>query len=147
MSFEQYDLKADDIFMSFEFVSEGPKGKIVKWIQYMPMGEEGIFNLAFGDKNFDTGEIDDTIVTDNKDREKVLATVVASVFTFTTYYPHAWVYIEGSTESRTRLYRMAISIYFEEMAPYFRIFGYLDKDWVTFKKEQNYTAFLIKRKS
>lgn len=147
MSLEQYDLKSDEIFMSFEFISEGPKGRIVKLIQFTRFGEDEIYNLAFGDKNIETEDINDAIITDNKDREKVLATVVASIFTFTTWYPHAWVFIEGSTDSRTRLYQIAISIYFEELTTHFHIFGYFDNKWIEFKKNQNYTAFLIKKKS
>jgi hypothetical protein len=58
----------------------------------------------------------------------------------------AWVYLEGSTESRTRLYRMAISIYFGDLNKYFNIFGYFGNEWIAFDKEHNYTAFLIKRK-
>jgi hypothetical protein len=76
----------------------------------------------------------------------VLATVVASIHVFTNYYPLAWVYLEGSTESRTRLYRMAISIYFDDLNKYFNIFGYFKNEWIAFDKEHNYTAFLIKRK-
>jgi hypothetical protein len=146
MSLDQYDLKADDIFMSFEFISKGPKLNIVKLIQYTELSKKGVYNLAFGDKNKKTGKIDDLIVTDNKDRDKVLATVVASVFTFTTYYPSAWIYVEGSTDTRTRLYRMAITIYFEELNKHFYILGYIENEWKEFQKQQNYTAFLINRK-
>ena len=146
MSLDQYDLKADEVFMSFEFMSEGPKGNITKLVQYTELGREGLYNLAFGDKNEITGEIDDRVVTDNKDREKVLATVVASVFGFTTWYPNAWIFVEGSTDTRTRLYQMAISIYFEELNTHFDIYGYDKNGWVEFKKRQNYTAFLINRK-
>ena len=146
MRLKYYDLKADEIFMSFQFTSEGPQGKIVKLIQYTQIGKDDVYNLAFGDKDLETEEINDVVVSDNKDMEKVLATVVASVFTFTTWYPHAWIFIEGSTESRTRLYRMVISLYFEELKTHFSIFGYSNNDWSEFKKQQNYSAFLIKRK-
>jgi hypothetical protein len=146
MSLEQYNLNADEAFMSFEFISKGPKGEIVKLIQYTELGRGNIFNLGFGDKDELTGSINDIVVTDNKDREKVLATVVASIHIFTNYYPLAWIYLEGSTESRTRLYRMAISIYFDDLNKHFNIFGYFENEWIAFDKEHNYTAFLIKRK-
>jgi hypothetical protein len=146
MSLEQYNLNADEAFMSFEFISKGPKGEIVKLIQYTELGRGNIFNLGFGDKDELTGSINDIVVTDNKDREKVLATVVASIHIFTNYYPLAWIYLEGSNESRTRLYRMAISIYFDDLNKHFNIFGYFENEWIAFDQEHNYTAFLIKRK-
>jgi hypothetical protein len=146
MSLDHYNLNADDAFMSFEFISNGPKGEIVKLIQYTELGRGNIFNLGFGDKDDLTGSFNDIVVSDNKDHEKVLATVVASIHIFTNYYPLAWVYLEGSTESRTRLYRMGISIYFDDLNKYFNIFGYFKNEWIAFDKEHNYTAFLIKRK-
>lgn len=48
--------------------------------------ETNLYNLAFGDKNPLTGEIDDKIVTDNGDSEKVLATVVAAVYLSATVF-------------------------------------------------------------
>ncbi len=72
-----------------------------------------INNLAFGDKNHLTGEIDDRIVTDNGDSEKVLATVVAAVYSFCDHFPDVWIYATGSTAARTRLYKMGINKYFD----------------------------------
>lgn len=66
-----------------------------------------MFNLAFGDIDTDGG-IDDYHVTDNGDRNKILATVANAVDEFTRRYPMRWVYFRGSTEERTRLYRMAV---------------------------------------
>ena len=146
MSLDQYNLKADEAFMSFEFISKGPKGEIIKLIQYTELDKGNIYNLGFGDKDELTGDINDTVITDNKDREKVLATVVASVYIFTDNYPHSWIFLEGSTQSRTRLYRMAISIYFDELNQHFNIFGFVENKWMGFKKNYDYTAFLIKRK-
>ena len=34
MKLERYPLEANDDLMSFQFVSEGPKGQIIKWIQF-----------------------------------------------------------------------------------------------------------------
>lgn len=146
MSLDQYNLKADEAFMSFEFISKGPKGEIIKLIQYTRLDRGDIYNLGFGDKDELTGDINDIVITDNKDREKVLATVVASVYIFTANYPHSWIFLEGSTQSRTRLYRMAISVYFDELNKHFNIFGFVENKWVGFEKDYDYIAFLIKRK-
>ena len=39
--------------------------------------------MGFGDKDLATGDINDLVVTDNKDSQKVLATVAFTVYTFT----------------------------------------------------------------
>ncbi len=44
---------------------------------------------------------------------------------YTMAYPERWVYFEGSTAARTRLYRMAISLNFDELSSHLDIFGVL----------------------
>jgi hypothetical protein len=147
MKLEKYQLKAEQDLTIFEFISNGPKGKIPKLIEYTETNLKGFYNLAFGDKDEKTGLINDQIVTNNADTEKVLATVVASVFAFTDKYPDAWVYATGSTKSRTRLYRMGINKYFDEITNLFHIFGELDGNWVAFEKEIEFEGFVVKRKN
>ena len=60
------------------FVSEGPNGKIEKIIQFIETGIPGVYNLAFGNILPD-GSVDDFSKTNNKDRDKILATVAAIV--------------------------------------------------------------------
>jgi len=84
------------ILTTFEFISEGPKGKIAKLIQFMPTNFDNLYNLAFGDKNSATGEIDDTIISNNEDSEKVLATVVASVYAFMDKHPGTRIFAAKS---------------------------------------------------
>lgn len=123
MKLDRYELKADDQFTTFDFLSEGPNGKIEKIIQFSLVYQNNLFNLAFGDRNYLTGEIDDKIVTDNGDIEKILATVVAAVYAFCDKVPHAWRYATGSTAARTRLYRMGINKYYDIVESDFEIFG------------------------
>ena len=104
MILDRYEIEAGTNLTTFEFLSEGTKGQILKIIQFQPMNIDNIYNLAFGDKNLETGSIDDKIVTDNGDTEKVLATVVSAIYAFADYYPDSWIYATGSTVSRTRLY-------------------------------------------
>lgn len=47
---QHYDLDIAPSFMSYEFVSEGPKGRITKLIKYTETEEKGFYNLGFGDK-------------------------------------------------------------------------------------------------
>ena len=117
----KYQLKAEQDLTVFNFISEGPKGRIPKLIEIKETNLKDFYNLAFGDKDLETGEINDKIVTNNDDTEKVLSTVVSAVYAFTENRPNAWVYATGSTKSRTRLYRMGINKYFNEVEKDFEI--------------------------
>lgn len=57
----------------------GRKAEYLNW-QYDPTNLAHVFNLSFGDKNAETGVIDDSAVSNNGDSEQVLATVVATVY-------------------------------------------------------------------
>jgi hypothetical protein len=147
MRLERYHCETDNNLMLFEFVSEGPKGQIIKQIQYSKMTDaKDVYNLAFGDRKNDDNEIDDIVVTDNKDSEKVLATVAVSVLTFTDKYKGVRIFAIGSTKARTRLYQIGIAKHLEELSIYFDIYGYIDDDWMKFQKNMPYEAFFVKRK-
>ena len=146
MKLDRYELKAGRKLTTFEFLSEGRKGKIIKVIQFQQMNLPNLYNLAFGDKNPDTGEVDDMIITDNGDSEKVLATVVAAIYTFANKYPDAWVYATGSTKARTRLYRLGINKYFDIVDTDFDIMGEEMNEWEWYQKGRDYQAFAVHRK-
>ena len=145
MRLEQYQVKAYENMLEFEFISEGPKGRITKLVQYLKI-DENVYNLAFGDKKEGENDIDDKIITDNKDSQKVLATVAATVLAFTEKYSQAWIIASGSTQSRTRLYQIGISTNYEELQQYFNVYGYYKQRWVKFQKNVIYDAFAVKRK-
>ena len=147
MKIPKYPLASSDSLMTFEFVSEGPKGLIHKLVRYQPTNLKDIYNLAFGDKDHTTGNIDDTVISNNGDSEKVLATVVATVYAFTDKYPNVWIYATGSTKSRTRLYRMGITKFLSEVNEDYEILGELNDEWEVFKKDVEYEGFLVRRKN
>jgi hypothetical protein len=149
MRLEKYKLEFNANKTVFEFISEGPKGNILKSVHYTKMKVKGIrniYNLAFGDKNNDTGDIDDNIVSGNQDREKVLATVINTVIIFTEKNPKAQIFITGSTPARTRLYQIAIGKYLEEFSEIFDIKGVTQNQLMLYEKNVNYRAFLIRKK-
>ncbi len=146
MKLPHYELTAEKSLKIYEFTSEGIKGNIPKLIKFSETALKNFYNLAFGDKNLETGDIDDMVISNNGDSEQVLATVVSAVFAFTDANPEAWVYATGSTKSRTRLYRMGISKYIDEISDDLYIFGQLDGEWQEFEKHIDYTAFLVRRK-
>ncbi|MFI5221097.1 MAG: DUF6934 family protein [Bacteroidia bacterium] len=146
MKLPRYQLKAEKSLMVFEFISEGSKGQIPKLVKFSETNLKGLFNLAFGDKDQNTGEINDTVISNNSDSEKVLATVVATLYAFTDKHNDAFVLATGSTKARTRLYRMGITKYFNEIQKDFLVYGLRNDEWENFKKETEYGAFLAKRK-
>lgn len=145
MQLPRYTYKTTTAFLDYEFISEGPKGSIKKIIRFTQIGNV-VFNLGFGDLDEETGEISDTIVTNNNDSRIVLVTVAATVHDFTVNYPNALVIAKGSTHSRTRLYRMGITNYWEEISIDFEVYGLKDGDWELFAERRDYEAFLIHRK-
>ena len=146
MKLDRYELKSDDQLTTFYFLSEGSKGKIEKLVQFSLVNQNNLYNLAFGDRNPLTGYIDDRVVTDNGDSEKILATVVAAVYAFCDKFPQAWIYATGSTLARTRLYRMGINKYYDIVETDFEIFGQAQSEWERYEKGKDYQAFVIQRK-
>jgi len=91
-------------------------------------------------------DINDYAVTDNGDRNKVLATVVSIVEAYTKRFPDRWIFFRGSTAERTRLYRIAVGLHLDELSRLYEIRAYVDGDVVPFVKDLKINAFLIKRK-
>lgn len=147
MRLDKYQLKAGGELLSYEFISEGPKGLIRKRIQFRLVNRQQVFNLAFGDKDAETGEIDDLVISNNGDSEKVLATVISAVYAFCDRHPDAWIYTAGSSRALTRLYKMGITKYYDEVKNDFDIFGQIDEEWEPFRAGRDYVAFLAQRKT
>jgi hypothetical protein len=72
MKIDKYALKAGTDLTVFEFISEGTKGAIRKIILFQPTTEQNLFNLAFGDKDLLTGELNDMAVSNNGIRTRCL---------------------------------------------------------------------------
>ncbi len=146
MELPKYDILADKNLYTFRFISEGKNGKIQKKIVFEEIAE-GIFNLILGDEDPITGEIDVRIVTDNGDTEKILATVIATVYTFTNNNPTACVFATGSTHSRNRLYRRGIAKYLTQALDDFIVLGVLSEEKIEpFNPTTDYIGFLVQRK-
>lgn len=145
MNLPKYKVIPNEIGDTYTFVSEGKKGMIYKIISFQEI-EKGLYNLGFGDMNPITKELDDKVVSNNGDTEKVLSSVVSAIYAFTEKFPEAWIYAEGSTPSRTRLYQMNIVKYFDLVEKDFELQCLLNQEWEDFRPNINYEAFVIKRK-
>lgn len=148
MSLKGYGYKTNEDFLDYEFHSEGPHGKIKKVVRFTPRNANGItyFNLGFGDFNVANKNIDDQAISNNHDREKILATVALTVLEFTEHFPDLWIYAQGSTPSRTRLYQMGIAANWNEIEPLLYVYGFVKGEWQSFRKSVNYEAFMVIRK-
>ena len=159
MNYPKYAISVSTDREIFEFVSNGVKGEIQKLIQFEKTQFPGdaIYNLAFGDKKYKEVNgclvmyLDDTVDSENGDRDTVLATVAASVYEYTSVYADRMIIFTGSDERKTRLYRMAITHNYEELSEDFYIFGVVKEGDALIKKafdsNTNFFAYLIKRKS
>ncbi|HEX8426016.1 DUF6934 family protein [Hymenobacter sp.] len=145
---DRYDVKTAPDLTSFEFDSIGPKGTVSKVVRYTEINLRSFYNLGFGDKDKLTGFVSDLTVTNNNDSQKVLATVAATLYAFTAAYPGATIIATGSTEARTRLYRIGIANNLETIKLDFEVLGLTaESEWEPFRKSTTYGAFLVTRKS
>ena len=147
MQEDRYRVETSFDLTTFEFVSEGPKGRIEKVVVYSEINLKDVYNLAFGDKDPISGFLNDLTVTNNGDSQKVLATVAATLYAFTEERTKATIVATGSTAARTRLYRMGITNNLESIKDDFEVFGLTaNKKWEAFRKNITYGAFLVRRK-
>ncbi len=143
---DKYLYHTNSSFLDYEFESVGPKGTIKKVARFSAMGTN-VYNFGFGDLDESTGEISDTVVSNNGDGDKVLVTVANIIYDFTDVYLDAAVFIQGTTPARTRRYQMGINKYWPQINPIFEIFGLKNEKWEPFRPGENYTAFLGRRKA
>lgn len=84
MKLPRYELKVEKALMVFEFISEGKKGSIPKLIKFSETTLHDFYNLAFGDKDSTTLEINDIVVVNNGDCRTALSPVVIPAISSTT---------------------------------------------------------------
>jgi hypothetical protein len=147
MKYDYYkELSIYEDFEIYDFISTGSKGDIAKRIRFDFVDLPDTYNLAFGDLK-EGGRIDDYSISDNNDMAKILATIVFVAKVFLQQYPDRTISFRGSTAERTRLYRMAISNNLNELLEFFDIYGvYKDSNSSFFTKNEDYFAFLVKKK-
>lgn len=102
-------------------------------------------HLAFGDVRKD-GSIDDYSISNNGDRNKILATVAFVIELYLDRYPDRWVSFKGSTPQRMRLYRMAITVNLDVLQLKFDIYAEQEHVIIPFEKNIYVEGILVKRK-
>jgi hypothetical protein len=129
----------------YQFYSTGPNGKVRKLVcfQLSRNGPIQTFNLALGDVEEDSDEINDKVVTNNNDSLKVLFTVALVALEFLRYRPGVWISAEGNTPARNRLYQMWIVKYWNEINKHFTVLGKIDDCHYPFERGINYEGFMF----
>ena len=150
MNYPRYQtLTVSPDYTIYTFTSSGLKGDFEIEVQFIPIEDTNYYNLGFGALD-DNRQIDDTIVLNNGDRDKILATVAGFVKEFLDKYTKARVAFTGSTPSRTRLYRRALSLNLDELNKVFEISGFPEEDesiLETFNPSIIYVAFVVNKRT
>ena len=145
---DKYEYYVGEDYLSYEFTSEGNNGKILKVVQYSRLfiGSLQAYNIGFGDRITGSMKINDTVVSNNGDITKVLNTVASTIFDFSSYYLHPWIYAKGSTPIRTLLHQRKLDSQIDVIDSEFNIYGLSEGGWEKLKKGHKCFAFLFKKK-
>lgn len=87
--------------IKYFFVSKG-RTDIIKAVDYSYIQDyngKAVFNLGFGDFDLNANQIDDGILTGNRDTYKVLNTVLSTVPLFFESFSHSIMIVRGSDSS------------------------------------------------
>lgn len=101
------------------------------------------YNLAFGDWDEELQKMDTTKRSNNGDRDKVLATVAATVLEFFEHHPGATICAEGNVPVNTRLYQMKINMNSGQIEERFCIQGYINNAYEDIEAGKNYEYFIL----
>jgi len=143
--YEAYPFVLNEGKTHYHFQSIGKRGVFEKAIEFSPLNDN-IYNLALLDFDPVTGEYSDDTVTDNGDTREVLATVLQIALHFLARNPYRTIYFTGNSDSRTRLYQIAIGKLFADVHGFLSIRGYDKERWSDFEPNGSFESFLIERK-
>ncbi len=145
MNYEPYLFNFSDNRLFYGFNSVSVDKTIPKLVVFTPVDGNEIYNLALVD--IEDGRLTDQAVSNNQDMPIVLATVAAILEDFLAHHASATVIIEGNTPARTRLYRVAISVFLDDLNLPFEVFGKTENEQELFQRNKPYLRYLIKRKT
>ncbi|GAB2548464.1 DUF6934 family protein [Spirosoma aerophilum] len=145
-----YPFDVSNDALNYQFTSVGKEHTISKRIQFTPFPDNALlYNLALGDVMPD-GNLDDSIISNNQDLNRVMATVFRAILSFFDRYPSKLVYFQGSDEAgiRTRLYRVLITRELDKATELFTIYGCdASKSIEEFTPNRDYTGFIFQRRT
>lgn len=143
--YEAYPFVLNEGKTHYHFQSIGKRGVFEKAIAFSLLNAD-IYNLALLDFNSETGEYLDDTITDNGDMREVLATVLKITLQFLSQNPYRTIFIRGNSDSRTRLYQIALGKLFPDVHGFLLIRGYKNGQWSDFEPNGSFESFLVERK-
>jgi|GEM_PF-5546426 len=124
----------------------GKQGNVLKLTAFQRM-QEHLYNMALVDYDLETEEGNDSIVTNNQDMPKVLATVARILFDFLTCLPHVAVLIEANSEIKKKLYNRLIKNNLQSIPIDCEVLGVLPNEETELFAENDYHAIIIRNKN
>jgi len=132
---------------AYWFVSSGKQRDIYKGVLFQPLPELNRFNLALGDINLQTGQMEFDELSGNGDARKVFATISEIVKVYTEAYPEREIFVSGNTDDKKRSYSFMTGWYLEEILMDFKVWGLLfGQEFEPFQKDKTYDGILVRRK-
>ena len=145
MDLPHYSFVVSDNRLAYSFYSLGPRGVIHKVIRYARLETDGhvVFNLSLGDVDSETKQIREGVVSGNADKDRIFKTVAKTATLVCEDYPCAYIRIRGSSQSRNRLYQIAISRHLKQIRLQYDVYGLVGEEWEVFRENQRYEGFLL----
>ena len=108
-----------------------------------------VYMLVLGNLNKVDSSIDTKSVSNNRDVEKILATVARIILDFTDMFRNAVVYFKGTGAARNRLYKISINRCLIEIEKTVFIYEYdeVNKKAILFRGDADCSCFVISRKA
>jgi hypothetical protein len=134
------EIEEDSLFV---FQSEGPQGTVLK-IVVLDFEGNDTWNLGFGDWN--NGDVNDSVVTNNHDAMRVIRTVANVALEFFTRHPTSILKIDPVDEKRKKLYNLVFQRHFNEIDPTFNVTGWIKNKKEPYSTKKHYDKFELKLK-
>lgn len=142
---ESYNYVGLENKVDYFFISEGINGKIIKNVQFTRLeDEDNLWNLAFGDYN--TGNVDDKVVSNNYDIVKVFNTIAKIVYEYSNEFPTRDIHIEPVDGKRKKLYNHIFRRNYEAINLIFDIIGTIGEEKEDYSPDVFFDEFTLKRK-
>ena len=147
MNQPSYDVLTSEDRLHYEFISTGSKGSIRKVVEYTYMSQLNMWNLGFGDFDTTTEVVSDSVISNNGDGKKVMATVVKTLLDFFSQRPREIVIFTGSDERRTIVYKRIIHQHYVDFSDRLLIRG-LTVEGIeeAIETSVDYIAFIVRSK-
>jgi hypothetical protein len=124
--YKYYKVREEDV-VRYYFYSEPLQKRVLKVVKFTPIGVLNFYNVALADV-LDDGSMTDQKTSKDFDRDLIITTVTRIMLDFLDIHPYAKLSFQGNTPAKTRLYRMALSIFFEKLSAILNAYGVWQKE-------------------